>query len=291
MPVDEATLEDRRKAKLVLKHLREHQTQVEEDKDDAVNCGSNALGEHLQKAQENAVKSKTVEQALLDAQIFRQLAECTVRQAEQLQSGLRTYDIKSFVDCMLKSMGNDSDTGNGVIDIVKLGRSVAGNYKTVPSLDFMYGNEPKDTEQKPREKRTAVRQVMKEKDVVKPRELKTDQLEQTETDRQVAMMKKELERRKSSNFWKFVIDPNDFARSVENLFHSSFLIKDGWAQLDLLVTPPTITYRTPDTDVDGQADTGSRAGCSEFIMEFDSVKWQNVIDEHNITRCVFPRDR
>ncbi|NXT95924.1 NSE4A protein, partial [Anhinga rufa] len=35
------------------------------------------------------------------------------------------------------------------------------------------------------------------------------------------------------SFFDLVIDPNSFARTVENIFHVSFIIRDGFARLKL----------------------------------------------------------
>lgn len=37
----------------------------------------------------------------------------------------------------------------------------------------------------------------------------------------------------SVNFYKFLIDPDSFGHTVENVFHFAFLIKDGQASLQL----------------------------------------------------------
>ena len=36
------------------------------------------------------------------------------------------------------------------------------------------------------------------------------------------------------NLFKFIINPNDFAQSVENIFYLSFLIRDGKVALETL---------------------------------------------------------
>lgn len=50
--------------------------------------------------------------------------------------------------------------------------------------------------------------------------------------------------------FKFIINPNDFAQSVENLFYLSFLIRDGVCALEmdeetlepLICASPTISH-------------------------------------------------
>ena len=42
------------------------------------------------------------------------------------------------------------------------------------------------------------------------------------------------------NLFKFIINPNDFAQSVENLFYLSFLIRDGSCSLEVESGEPVI---------------------------------------------------
>jgi hypothetical protein len=43
-----------------------------------------------------------------------------------------------------------------------------------------------------------------------------------------------------ANLFKFIINPDDFAQSVENLFYLSFLIRDGCCSLDVESGEPII---------------------------------------------------
>lgn len=65
----------------------------------------------------------------------------------------------------------------------------------------------------------------------KPKELVNFEDEEESTTKDVALvlscLKKECERhcRRRVNYFQFLVDPNSFAHTVENMFHFSFLIK------------------------------------------------------------------
>lgn len=298
--VDEETrdgiLERRRKANIVIKQLREHQEEVENQKDEAIDCRSEVLKDHFKKSEANLGKSETVDQALLDAQIFHQLGEYSKRQAAQLQTGLQTYDVKTYTDnlvLLMQDANEDALEGPGesatVLNFHDLGNSVWQCWLTIPSIDFMHGNGL--VGEVTRAEKKKVRRAKKGVIAVKPSELKSHEVEQTETDRQVAEMRKELAKRKQCNYWIFVIDPNSYTRSIENVFHSSFLVKDTLAALDLKMEPPMIRYLDPEKRREAGAgdETGAAAQKhSQFILGFDRNVWHEVTNKYNIRRCLLP---
>lgn len=290
--------EDRRKANAGLKELREHQEELENQKDEAVDCRSQVLTDHFKKSEANLGKAETIDQALLDAQIFSRLGEYSKRQAAQLQTGLQTYDVKTFTESLVLIMkGGPADeedpecnAESGVtLNFEDLGNSVWHCWKTIPSIEFMYGNAPEEEEAKARQKK--VKKAKKGTVAVKPCEIQSNEVEQTETDRQVAEMTKELERRQECNYWVFVIDPNSFTRSIENVFHSSFLVKDMLAALDLKIEPPKIRYIDPAEKKRAEEGSEENAGFQrhgQFIMGFDRNIWKEVIRKYRIRRCILP---
>ena len=294
-------VERRRKEKLVVKELREHQEQLEEEKADAIDCRSNVLTKHFEKAEQLFSNVDRADQALIDAQNFHRLGEFSKRQADQLQTGLRTYDLKSYTDNLVAHMrrqrrgrdsGEQEDDENIALNFYQIGRHVWSRWKRAPGLSFMYGNAPIDELPKGMERKKP-RKIKTGAVAVKPSELLAAEMEQTETDKQVAEMKKELQRMGKCNFWKFVIDPNPrtgFTRSIENIFHSSFLIKEKIALLDLQnEDDPKISYQERSSDSAQNGDVGDVSRKSvQHVMGFDMEDWKRVIDQFGITDCIFP---
>eukprot|EP00177_Eucheuma_denticulatum_P008766 GFKZ01015919.1.p1 GENE.GFKZ01015919.1~~GFKZ01015919.1.p1 ORF type:complete len:324 (+),score=55.00 GFKZ01015919.1:303-1274(+) len=284
-----------RRAKIVIKELRQHQQKVEDQKDEAVDCRSQVLTDHFRQAESNLHKATTADQALLDAQIFRRLGEFSKRQAAQLQMGLQSFDVKTFTDNLVLFMrsgteqsGLEEEDGTPILNFAKLGDSVWNCSKKVPGMDFMLGNEPAESlAAVGKQKRTG--RTRKAGIAVKPDDLKNGEVQQTETDREVAEMKRELQRRRQCNFWSFVIDPNSFARSIENIFHSSFLVKDGHASINLRVEPPLIKYIGKRDQSKKSAENDGSRDQSEFILGFSHSVFLEMVSKYDIQQCILPR--
>ncbi len=48
-----------------------------------------------------------------------------------------------------------------------------------------------------------------------------------QTAKRVALAKKKLEQAKVKNFFEYIVDPESYSQTVENLFHLSFLVRNG----------------------------------------------------------------
>lgn len=193
------------------------------------------------------------------------------QRARAMKSGSGAFDIDDFITKLISYMGGiptpgaiddeeDEDTevsrdieDNLPLDWDKIGRKAMGKSRRVPFLNFMsvIGESlfknllltrifkrlgPLSIEQKVRQ---AVKRAKFEKNAAderKPQEIKAADMgsNENETSKNVAAIKKLLDNIAGPvNLFKFVINPNDFAQSVENLFYLSFLIRDATCALDI----------------------------------------------------------
>lgn len=86
------------------------------------------------------------------------------------------------------------------------------------------------------------------------------------------------------NFFKFFINPHSFSQSVENLFFTSFLIKD--ARLKLYLSDekiPMIQLVTPEEHEEAQM--SSRVNSNHHIATFNYDTWKGLVDTFNITQA------
>lgn len=87
------------------------------------------------------------------------------------------------------------------------------------------------------------------------------------------------------NLYRFFINPNSFAQSVENLFYTSFLVRDG--KLEIGVDDKSEPYVIiPDEESDDMA--SERSAISHHIASLNMPAWQHLIEKYGITESYIP---
>ena len=87
------------------------------------------------------------------------------------------------------------------------------------------------------------------------------------------------------NFFKFFINPDSFAQSVENLFLTSFLIRDARLRLYLKNNIPMVRKTDQDEQYEAQT-TNLHAG--HYISTLTFGSWQSAIEKFDITDLFLP---
>lgn len=85
------------------------------------------------------------------------------------------------------------------------------------------------------------------------------------------------------NFFKFFINPNSFAQSIENLFFTSFLIKDARLKLYLNEEGIPIIQTVDSQEYEVSQLNPSSGESNHHIATFDYKTWQGLIERFNIT--------
>lgn len=86
------------------------------------------------------------------------------------------------------------------------------------------------------------------------------------------------------NLFQFFINPHSFAQSVENLFYTSFLVRDGKIKMD--VDEEGVPY-VEIPDYNNEIDVES-APVSHHIATFDMLTWKVLIENFHITELFIP---
>ncbi|NWZ16269.1 NSE4A protein, partial [Agelaius phoeniceus] len=74
------------------------------------------------------------------------------------------------------------------------------------------------------------------------------------------------------SFFDFVIDPNSFARTVENVFHVSFLSRDGLAKIKL--DEDELPIIEPIKPSEGGEEDSRAAARNQVVISLDQKEWK-----------------
>ncbi|THH19961.1 hypothetical protein EW146_g1321 [Bondarzewia mesenterica] len=238
------------------------------------------------------------QEATLDSAFLVLASNMGATKARAMKSGSGAFDMDDFISKLITFMGgrrgeqlsDDSDMEDGDADIPldweKIGRKALAKSRRVPAMDFMLG--PLAIEQKKRNIGKRAKLEKNKEDERKPQELKEDDIirSENETTKNVIAIKELLEEQGEVNLFKFVVNPNDFAQSVENIFHLSFLIRDGVCAMEIKPDGEPIIF-VCEAPGDGDYEEGLKK--QQMIMSFDMQAWQRAIEVFDIQEPIIPQ--
>ncbi|KAJ3733452.1 Nse4 C-terminal-domain-containing protein [Lentinula guzmanii] len=261
-------------------------------------CTIDNLTDTVKRADKAFYKVKNTTEATLDSSVLLQLTASHAQMARSLKSGLGAFDMDDYLAKLITFMGghkldnqnpDDPDADDALLDAPldwdQIGRRALAKSRRVPVVGFMLG--PLSIEQK---KRASVKRAKFEKnkaDERKPQEIREEDIERSvnETTKNVATLESILEETGAVNLFRFVVNPESFAQSVENMFYLSFLIRDGKAALDTDEHgEPTIFGCAQPSDEDFTNGLRKR----QIVFELDMATWKRAIEVFEITEPIIP---
>ncbi|XP_072247333.1 non-structural maintenance of chromosomes element 4 homolog A [Leuresthes tenuis] len=274
---------------------------VQQNRDDMLSPSNNKLTEVLEEANKLFKDVRQAREAALDAQLLVVATDLGKEKASQLFSEGSAFDPTTFAEHLLSFMGlnrleDEEDEQN---------RSVSGGYlprdawhrlarraeccfRTAPSFHYMMGSfyaEPPPP--KPRIERQR-KQPSKEAKRIMPTQLKKmEESHQEATEKEVERILGYLKSYHQDDpspisYYEFVIDPNSFSRTVENIFHTSFLIRDGLAKMHLDKDKLPCIEPVEEGEVEA-AGSSSRQQC---IISISPKTWRELVEVFEIKHSI-----
>ena len=285
---DEEKREIRRKIRILNEKLNENKDKIkrggdnEELKqllDEATNIVNNIRGTH---------------EAIEDAKLFKALCQLVRELSEDTNTNDRKFHVDEYAE-KIGSLANASRDNRTNIKITKnqllgLGEKFSKHFKRTPAFTFILGAIDTEVgEEKTRRQR--------EKKVVKSRTVaptKTAIIERSQaadgqkTAKLVESTMQFLERefkqngKKPVNYFKFLIDPESFGNTVENMFHVSFLVKQRRVELSVC-EKIGLPMLEPVSAGSYSGDEGESEGKNQAIISLSYDDWEELKDALNIT--------
>ncbi|NWY69070.1 NSE4A protein, partial [Erithacus rubecula] len=262
-----------------------------ENREAMLNSKSNRLTEALEEANRLFDGVRRAREAALDAHFLVIASNIGKEKANELHSEMSAFDSIGFAEDVLTFMGinrteleetdDSEDTSDAFLpsDAWKTVGEEASKYiRRPPTYHYMMGSsnsEPPVPKQRIERQKKASRGKAEQAMPAQLKKMEESHQEATEkeVERILGILQTHFENDPNTpiSFFDFVVDPNSFARTVENMFHVSFLIRDGLAKIrmdeDGLPIIEPLKPSGPEED--------SRAGArNQVVMSLDQKEWQ-----------------
>ncbi|MFH4982359.1 hypothetical protein AB6A40_009068 [Gnathostoma spinigerum] len=233
------------------------------------------------------------EENAYDAKVLKSLTKFAVGQALALhnQTGMRIQDVAVVLQKAFsfdEIVDDNSDMLSSEIPHPNLLNTPA----IMPSLLSLFPPPDENDLSVPQKRKISTKNT-EERNIVhlkriEPSEAITDSDESlaSELDRVRRCLKRKLDALDSDrmNYFEFVLHPDDFSRSVENIFYTSFLVKENVVSLDFSSSNdnPDIILMSKFFKTSGG---GYEVEKKQFIIEMTLPLWERLVREHHITEA------
>ena len=187
---------------------------------------------------------------MLDAQVFKHVSRQTRTMVSNLSTNAQTFTDLEFAEKLQAYFDNSFGTNRATPkapavyrNLQLLGKKFAHSFGMLPSLSFLHGSIPygegnEFAERKVRQSRKSVAgdgsgmatQALKNAEDIPESGASMTELLVKSTRRQLREAY-DCNEREALPYFPFVLDPTSFCKTVENIFHLSFLIKENFATI------------------------------------------------------------
>lgn len=277
---------------------------VQQNREDILNAGDK-LTEVLEEANTLFSEVSRAREAVLDAQFLVLASDLGKEKAKQLRSDLSSFDMLRYVETLLTHMGvnpleaeevvrdeDRTDIELIVYDSWKIsGKTAENTFNKTHTFHFLLGSihgdfpVPKPRIDRPRQPR------VREEQRAMPAQLKCmEESHQEATEKEVERILGLLQTYfredpdTPMSFFDFVVDPHSFPRTVENIFHVSFIIRDGFARIRL--DQDRLPIIEPVINEESEGIEQSTQMRSQGIIALSYRDWEEIVKTFEISEPV-----
>ncbi|XP_057273308.1 non-structural maintenance of chromosomes element 4 homolog A [Pezoporus wallicus] len=292
---------DEQSRRIIRNQYRELIYSVQQNREDMLSSKSNRLTEALEEANKLFSGVSSAREAALDAQFLVLASNLGKEKANELHCEMTTFDSLVFAEDLLTFMGinrieaeendNDSESISGYLPSDawhKLGEETEKYFRRAPSFHYMLGSfksdPPVPRQRIERQKKTT---GTEEKRAMPAQLKKMEESHQEATEKEVerilGLLQTHFQNDPSTpiSFFDLVIDPNSFARTVENIFHVSFIIRDGFARIKL--DDDKLPIIEPSEDNEEREDGHSAGARNQVVLSLNYKDWKEIVETFEIT--------
>jgi len=251
----------------------------------------------LKEANEILAQVKGTQEAIEDAKMFKLLCQSVREMSEDTNTNEKKFHADEF--CSHIGRYINASTGHSGLQVtrsqlVSLGEKTSAKFRRTPTLTFILGAiDTEPPESRPAKERKIGRKAdNRDKIATKTVIHEKSQASEQKTDRLVNSTRKLLETayrqggKKPVNYFQFVIDPESFGNTVENMFHVSFLVKQRVCRLsvddkiDLPVLEPML----------GRAEGEEERSKNQAVISISYQDWEDIKEALDITEAAIKHD-
>lgn len=273
---------------------------VQQNREDMLSPNNNKLTDVLEEANKLFAEVRQAREAALDAQLLVLATDLGKEKASQLHAEGSAFDPSAFAEHLLSFMGlnrleeeEDEEEESGATSGFlppdawhRVAKRAECCFRTAPSFHYMMGSflaVPPPPRQRVERQRKA---PTKEAKRIMPTQLKKmEESHQEATEKEVERILGYLrsyfadDPTSPISYYEFVMDPTSFSRTVENMFHASFLIRDGLARMYL--DNDKLPCIAPVEE--GEVEAGGASSRQQCVISISPKSWRELIDAFDIT--------
>ncbi|GAA6062855.1 hypothetical protein JCM10212_006108 [Sporobolomyces blumeae] len=302
------------KKKALRQKYRTLQTEVDNIRGDLANTSVAALKDQVTKANHLFSKVETPAEAVLDSRVLIATSEAGALKARQLKIDADAFDIDEFLvrlghfmsgsvaangraqarRAFRANRGSDDEGPAGGMPWAwgRVGKVLLGESRRPAILEHMYG--PLQLEIKEKKQRTQrQRQKIDESQRMRPEELHAEDVakNENETGKVTARIAKHLQTVAGTRgipYLKFIVNPDSFSQTVENMFYFSFLVREQKVALEVDDDEESPFYGdmiayVVDQESAAQVVKDSNVVKHQVVLELTQEVWQEAIEVYDIT--------